>query len=101
MVFVIGWLQLDHQDQNPKERVVLSPALTIYPQPTVQILAVKDDERSKSNVISFDFVGMALKELNIQIKESWLFGLCTFIFESINLYGMQKKKDKCIAWKFF
>lgn len=91
MGFAIGWLQIDHQADNAIEPVVLAPSLAIYPRPTLQILAVKDNLRSKGNTESFEFVGMGLQEFDIRVEEAWLFGVWNFFLSIKKRRDMHKK----------
>jgi hypothetical protein len=76
---VIGWIQVDHQDCRSREPVVLAPTPLEHIQPTLQLLALKDNLRSKSNIVSFEYVGVALREMDFTVEESWIFELWDFL----------------------
>jgi hypothetical protein len=91
---VVGWIQLDHQDNRAREPVVLAPTPAEHMQPTLQILAVKDNLRSKSNIVSYEYIGVALQEMDLTVEESWIFELWDF-FTAI----MRKQKAKKMSAK--
>jgi C2 domain/SHR-binding domain of vacuolar-sorting associated protein 13 len=76
---VIGWIQLDHQDNRSREPVVLAPTPAEHLQPTLQFLALKDNLRTKSNIVSFEYVGIALREMDFTVEECWIFELWDFL----------------------
>jgi hypothetical protein len=94
MGLVVGWIQLDHQDNRAREPVVLAPTPAEHMQPTLQILAVKDNLRTKSNIVSYEYIGVALQEMDLTVEESWIFELWDF-FMAI----MRKHKAKKISAK--
>jgi hypothetical protein len=68
----IGWLQLDHQDDNPREPVILAPTPTVQQYfPVIQVLAVKDNLRSETDVL-FQFIDISVAEF-VTIEENFLF----------------------------
>ncbi|KAG7355258.1 vacuolar-sorting-associated protein 13 C-terminal domain containing protein [Nitzschia inconspicua] len=75
---VVGWIQLDHQDNRSREPVVLAPTPAEHFQPTLQLLALKDNLRTKSQIVSFEYVGVALREMDLTVEESWIFELWDF-----------------------
>ena len=75
----IGWLQVDQQDDNAREPVVLAPTPMDNVGPVVQALAVKDNARSFSDVVSLDFIDVSIAEFDLTIEESILFDLFDFI----------------------
>jgi hypothetical protein len=75
---VVAWIQLDHQDNRAREPVVLAPTPTEHLQPTLQILALKDNLRTKSNIVSYAYIGVALQEMDLTVEESWIFELWDF-----------------------
>ena len=89
---VVGWIQLDHQDNRAREPVVLAPTPAEHMQPTLQILAVKDNLRTKSNIVSYEYIGVALQEMDLTVEESWIFELWDFF-----LAIMRKQKAKKIS----
>ena len=112
MGFAVGWLQIDHQESNAIEPVVLAPSLAIFPQPTLQILAVKDNLRSKNSGDSFEYVGLAMQEIDVRVEEAWLFGVWNFFMsimkrrelqkfvrgeDSIDIFKLQRENSEFIA----
>jgi hypothetical protein len=75
----LGWLQVDHQSMWAQEPVVLAPRPVSHPQPTIQIIAVKDNTRSKGNVDTFECVAVAIQEMDLRVEETWLFE-CWIVF---------------------
>ena len=75
----LGWLQIDHQSLSAREPVVLAPRPVSQPQPTLQIIAVKDNARSKASINTFEYVAIALQEMDLRVEESWLFE-CWMVF---------------------
>ncbi|GKY92544.1 hypothetical protein MPSEU_000224700 [Mayamaea pseudoterrestris] len=75
----IGWLQIDQQDDNAREPVVLAPTPMSYVGPVIQALAVKDNVRSISEVISLDFIDVSVAEFDLTVEESILFDVFDFI----------------------
>lgn len=75
---VVGWIQLDHQHDTSREPVVFAPTPTEHIQPTLQFLALKDNLRTKSNIVSYEYIGIALQEMDCTIEESWIFELWEF-----------------------
>ena len=75
---VVGWIQLDQQDDNSRDSVVFAPTPTEFPQPTLQFLALKDNLRTKSNIVSYEYVGMALQEMDLTVEESNVYDLWDF-----------------------
>lgn len=88
----IGWLQLDHQDDNPREPVIIAPTPTIQQYfPVIQVLAVKDNLRSETDVLSFHFIDISVAEFDITIEESFLFDLFDFL-SSVKLRRRRKTR---------
>jgi hypothetical protein len=76
----IGWLQFDHQDDNAREPVIMAPTPNLQQfVPVIQILAVKDNLRSETDVLSFHFIDISVAEFDITIEESFLFDLFDFL----------------------
>jgi C2 domain/SHR-binding domain of vacuolar-sorting associated protein 13/PDZ domain len=75
---IVEWIQLDHQDPRAREPVVLSPTSTDTMQPTLQFLALKDNSRTKRNITSYEYIGVALREMDLTVEESWIFELWDF-----------------------
>lgn len=86
---VVGWIQLDHQDSHAREPVILAPTPTEAMQPALQILALKDNLRTKTNIVSYEYIGVALREMDLTVEESWIFELWDF-FMSV----MRRRKAK-------
>ncbi|KAL3925213.1 MAG: hypothetical protein SGILL_000560 [Bacillariaceae sp.] len=76
---IVGWIQLDHQDNRSREPVILAPTPAEHLQPTLQFLALKDNLRTKSNIVSFEYIGVALQEMDFTVEESWIFELWDFL----------------------
>lgn len=75
---VVGWIQLDHQESRAREPVILAPTPTDAVQPTLQILALRDNLRTKSNIVSYEYIGVSLQEMDLTVEESWIFELWDF-----------------------
>ena len=65
MGLVIGWIQLDHQEDRSREPVVLAPKPVEHIQPTFQLLVIKDNLRSKKNIVSYEHIRLTLEELDL------------------------------------
>lgn len=89
----VGWLQLDHQDDNPREPVIFAPTPTDQFVPVIQVLAVKDNLRSETDVLSFDFIDVSLAEFDITIEENFLFDLFDFM-SSVRLRRSLKRRAR-------
>ena len=76
---VVGWIQMDRQDDNSRESVVFAPTPTEYLQPTLQFLALKDNLRTKSNIVSYEYVGVALQEMDLTVEEPSVYDLWDFV----------------------
>ena len=76
--FSVGWLQLDYQDDDVREPVVLAPTPNDVLLPVIQTLILKDNLRSVTDVISFDFIDVSIAELDFTIEERLLFDLAMF-----------------------
>lgn len=74
----VGWLQLDHQFVPTREPVVLAPTPVEHADPTFEFYSVKDNLRSKSTIISYEFIAFAFQEMDLTVEESWLFDLWDF-----------------------
>jgi hypothetical protein len=75
---VVGWIQLDHQDSRAREPVVLAPTPMEDLQPTLQFLALRDNLKTKSNIVSYEYIGVYLQEMDLTVEESWIFELWDF-----------------------
>jgi C2 domain len=78
MGFSVGWLQLDYQDDDVREPVVLAPTPTDVLSPVIQTLALKDNLRSMTDILSFDFIDVSIAELDFTVEERLLFDLMIF-----------------------
>lgn len=76
---VVGWIQLDNHDSRSREPVVFAPTPSESMQPTLQILALKDNIRTKSSIVSYEYVGVAFQEMDLTVEESWVFELWEFL----------------------
>lgn len=75
---VVGWVQLDHQDTRAREPVVLAPTPMEDLQPTLQFLALRDNVKTKSNIVSYEYIGVYLQEMDLTVEEFWIFELWDF-----------------------
>eukprot|EP00980_Cylindrotheca_fusiformis_P021402 scaffold8259_cov143-Cylindrotheca_fusiformis.AAC.20 len=75
---VVGWVQLDHQDSRAREPVVLAPTPMEDLQPTLQFLALRDNVKTKSNIVSYEYIGVYLQEMDLTVEEFWIFELWDF-----------------------
>jgi hypothetical protein len=91
---VVGWIQLDHQDNRSREPVVLAPTPAEYIQPTIQFLAIKDNMRTKTNIVSYEYIGVALQELDFTVEESWIFELWDFLMSVTKRRKAKKQSAK-------
>ena len=74
---VVGSVQIDHQGPS-REPVVLAPTPTLTLQPTLQFLALRDNLKTKNNVVSFEYIGLYIQEMDLTVEESLLFELWNF-----------------------
>ena len=88
---VIGWIQMDQQDDNSREPVVFAPTPSEYLQPTLQFLALKDNLRTKTNIVSYEYVGVAFQEMDLTIEEPRVYELWDF-FSGVNRRKKIKKQ---------
>jgi hypothetical protein len=89
-LFISG-LQIDYQGDKARESVVLAPTPGEYAQPTVQFLAIKDNLRTKSNIESYEYVWIALQEMDLTLEESWMFDLWEFFVSIIRRKTIRSK----------
>jgi hypothetical protein len=89
----IGWLQVDFQDENAREGVILAPTPTDNLVPIIQILAIKDNIRSASSTLSFDFIDVSIAEVDLTIEEILLFDVFDFL-SSVHVHRRVKPKSK-------
>ncbi|CAJ1965882.1 unnamed protein product [Cylindrotheca closterium] len=75
---VVGWFQIDHQDSRAREPVVLAPTPMEDLQPTLQFLALRDNVKTKSNIVSYEYIGVYLQEMDLTVEEYWMFELWEF-----------------------
>lgn len=87
----VGWFQFDQQNQSARDPVVLAPTQKGVLTPVLQMLAVKDNMRSKTDVLSFDFIDVSLSEFDLSIEEKFLFQVYDF-FTSLRLREKTKQK---------
>jgi len=86
----VGWIQLDHQ-LKAREPVCIAPTPVLHPQPTFQLLAVKDNLRSKVNIDSYEYVAAALQEMDVRVEEVWLFEAWEFFNRILQRRDAKKK----------
>ena len=92
--FAIGWVQLDHQVKKAREPVVLAPTPVTNPQPTFQLLAEKDNLKSKTNIDSFEYIALELQEIDFRVEEVWIFDVWEFILR-VRRRREAKMKVRC------
>jgi C2 domain len=80
----IGWLQIDQQHDDAREPVILAPTPSDFIGPVIQVLAVQDNSRSKTEIQTFDFIDLSLEEFDLTLEEKILFDLFDF-FRSVKL----------------
>lgn len=93
MGLVIGWVQLDHQEDKSREPVVLAPKPVEHVQPTCQLLVVKDNLRSKKNIVSYEHIRLTVEEIDITIEETWLFDLWDFFVGVVRRREVRQKAN--------
>jgi hypothetical protein len=91
---VVGWVQLDHQEDKSREPVVLAPKPVEHIQPTCQLLVVKDNLRSKKNIMSYEHIRLTLEEMDLTIEESWLFDLWDFFIGVVRRREVRQKANR-------
>ena len=97
MGLVIGWVQLDHQEDKSREPVVLAPKPVEHIQPTCQLLVVKDNLRSKKNIVSYEHIRLTVEEMDLTVEESWLFDLWDFFIGVVRRREVRKKANRSFA----
>jgi len=88
---VIGWIQLDQQDDKSREPVVFAPTPSEYPQSTLQFLALRDNLRTKANIASYEYVGVALQEMDLTVEEPRVYELWDFFVAVLNRKRLRKQ----------
>jgi hypothetical protein len=88
----IGWFQFDQQNESAREPVVLCPTQKGTLTPVLQMLAVRDNMRSKTEVVTFDFIDISIAEFDVSIEERFLFQLYSF-FTSLRLRAKTHKQE--------
>jgi hypothetical protein len=91
---VVGWIQMDQHDDNSRESVVLAPTPTEYLQPTLQFLALKDNLRTKSNIVSYEYVGVAFQEMDLTVEEPCVYELWEFFMAVMTRKRIKKRAMK-------
>lgn len=86
---IVGWLQLDYQDDNVREPVVLAPTPNDLLGPVIQTLALMNNIRSATDVVSFDFIDVSIAEFDFTIEERLLFDLFRFFRAVRHRKGVQ------------
>ena len=87
----IGWIQLDHQDENSRGPVIFAPTPMLHPSPTFQFLAIKNNIRSKSNTDSYQYIGLNIQEVDINIYETWMFDVWDFYTKQVYRHEIKRK----------
>lgn len=84
MGMTVGWLQLDYQESDVREPVVIAPTPTDFLVPVLQTLAVKDNNRSVTDIVSsFDFIDLSFAEFDFTVEERLIFDIFGF-FDSVS-----------------
>ena len=89
MGLTVGWLQIDYQDNDEREPVILSPTPTGLLSPVIQTLVVKDNLRSETDTLSFDFIDISIAEFDFTVEERLLIDLMKFLS---SLHARQKTR---------
>ena len=90
-----GWFQLDQQDEYCREPVILAPTPSEFVSTVFQILAVKDNLRSKNDVLSFEFIDFSLAEFDLTLEEMLLADIAGFL-GSLRLRGALSSRSSHI-----
>ncbi|KAL7570167.1 hypothetical protein ACA910_020005 [Epithemia clementina (nom. ined.)] len=88
----IGWFQLDQQDDYAREPIILAPTPSEYIPTVLQILALKDNLRSKNDVLSFEFIDFSVAEFDITLEETLLSDVADFL-SALRLHGALASKS--------
>jgi C2 domain len=75
----VGWLQIDYQDNNEREPVVLAPTPTDVLVPVLRTFVLKDNIRSQTDTLSFDFIDISIAELDFTVEERLLIDIMLFL----------------------
>ena len=89
----LGWFQFDQQNESARDAVVLCPTQKGVLTPVFQMLAAKDNMRSKTDVLSFEFIDVSIAEFDVSVEERFLFQLYDF-FAALRLRAKTKIKDE-------
>lgn len=90
----IGWIQLDNPDEHAVVPVILSPTATKNPQPTLHLLALKDNLRSKL-IHSFKLMALDIEELDMRIEEGWMLNVWDFLLKVLKHKKLGYRRKKC------
>ena len=96
----LGSIQIDYQDENAREPVVLAPTPGDNSQPTLQFMAVKDNLRSKTNITSYEYIWLALQEMDLTLEEAWMFEVWEFfmgIIRRVDVRNMSTFSSRMIS----
>lgn len=77
--FAVGWFQIDQQDDYAREPVILAPTPAEYVSTVFQVLALKDNLRSKNDVLTFEFIDFSLAEFDLMLEETLLLDIADFL----------------------
>lgn len=76
----IGWLQLDNQLDNARESVIFAPAPSNQSaDPVFHIIAVKDNIRSRDDVLSFQYIDVSVAEFDLTVEEIFMIEFFGFV----------------------
>jgi hypothetical protein len=87
----IGWIQIDHHNNEAREAVVVAPRLADNLQPALVISTMKDNLRSKKKIDTYEFVAFALQELDIRLDEVLLNDCWIFFLEYVRKLEVRKQ----------
>jgi len=91
MSATIGWVQIDHHNKEAREPVVVAPRLVDNLQPALVLSAMKDNLRSKKKIDTYEFVAIALQELDIRLDEVLLNDCWVFFLEYVRKFDLRKQ----------
>jgi hypothetical protein len=91
MSATIGWVQKDHHNKEAREPVVVAPRLVDNLQPALVLSAMKDNLRSKKKIDTYEFVAIALQELDIRLDEVLLNDCWVFFLEYVRKFDLRKQ----------
>ena len=88
---VIGWIQMDQQQDDSREPVVFAPTPSEYQQPTLQFLALKNNLWTKSNIVSYEYIGVLFQEMDLTVEEPRVYELWDFFVAVMRRKKLKKR----------